>query len=82
MSCPYRDSRDEYEVAVGYSTHKLCAASGSLEELIEGYKHATISGEELAVRVRERVSDAIDPHSLRVDIRLLNAPFELRARAE
>jgi NADPH-dependent 7-cyano-7-deazaguanine reductase QueF len=81
VSYPYRDERDGYEVAVGYSPQKLCAVSGSLEELIETYKHTIISGEELAVRVGERVSDAIDLHSLRVEVKLLNAPFELQARA-
>lgn len=51
VSCLYRDGRDEYEVTVGYSPSELCATGGSLERLIEGYKHATISGEELAIKV-------------------------------
>lgn len=82
VSCPSCDGRDEYEVAVGYNPQKLCATSGSLEELIEGYKHATILGEELAVKARDRVSDAIEPRSLQVNVKLLNAPFELEARVE
>lgn len=82
MSCPYRDVRDEYEVTIGYSPSGLCATGGSLEELIEDYKHATISGEELAVKVRDRLSEALHPRSLRVEVKLLNAPFELQARAE
>ncbi len=34
------------------------------------------------MRVRDEVGEAIDPRSLRVEVRLLNAPFQLQARAE
>jgi hypothetical protein len=35
-----------------------------------GYKQAAISGEELAVKVRDQVSDALDLRSLPIDLKL------------
>jgi NADPH-dependent 7-cyano-7-deazaguanine reductase QueF len=83
VGCPYRErGRDEYEVTIGYGPRTLCAAAGSLEEFVKGYENATVSGEELAAQIGDRVGEELDPRFVRVELRLLNAPFELNARAE
>ena len=83
VGCPYREEgRDEYEVTICYGPRALCAAAGSLEEFVKGYEHSTVSGEELATRIAERLGEALDPRHLRVELGLLNAPFELTACVE
>jgi NADPH-dependent 7-cyano-7-deazaguanine reductase QueF len=60
----------------------LCAAAGSLDEHVGSYESAKVSGEELATRIAERLGAALDPRHLRIELRLINAPFGLTMCAE